>query len=149
MGPTWVLSAPDGPHVGPMNLAIGEWWHPKKPCFQVADFRQDTGLVRNDEPVIFYDENEREKEVSGSCVEDCELCSPDTDRAFETVLIENGTALLLAILPVHDSFSAERVSVNGLKSVEAFRLILNRMNTQGILNDMGITMGYQVRDSFG
>ena len=25
MGPTWVLAAPDGPHVGPMNLAI-------KPC---------------------------------------------------------------------------------------------------------------------
>ena len=24
MGPTWVLSAPDGPHVGPMNLAIKE-----------------------------------------------------------------------------------------------------------------------------
>ena len=24
MGPTWVLSAPDGPHVGPMNLAIGK-----------------------------------------------------------------------------------------------------------------------------
>ena len=23
MGSTWVLSAPDGPHVGPMNLAIG------------------------------------------------------------------------------------------------------------------------------
>ena len=23
MGPTWVLSAPDGPHVGPINLAIG------------------------------------------------------------------------------------------------------------------------------
>ena len=23
MGPTWVLSAPDGPHVGPVNLAIG------------------------------------------------------------------------------------------------------------------------------
>ena len=22
MGPTWVLSAQDGPHVGPMNLAI-------------------------------------------------------------------------------------------------------------------------------
>ena len=22
MGPTWVLSAPDGPHVGPMNLAV-------------------------------------------------------------------------------------------------------------------------------
>ena len=24
MGPTWVLSAPDGPNVGPMNLAILE-----------------------------------------------------------------------------------------------------------------------------
>ena len=24
MEPTWVLSAPDGPHVGPMNLAIRE-----------------------------------------------------------------------------------------------------------------------------
>ena len=24
MGPTWVLSAPDGPHVGTMNLAIWE-----------------------------------------------------------------------------------------------------------------------------
>ena len=22
MGPTWVLSGPDGPHVGPMNLAM-------------------------------------------------------------------------------------------------------------------------------
>ena len=26
MGPTWVLLAPDGPHVGPMNLAIGEYF---------------------------------------------------------------------------------------------------------------------------
>ena len=25
MGPTWVLSAPDGPHVGPVNLAIREY----------------------------------------------------------------------------------------------------------------------------
>ena len=25
MGPIWVLSAPDGPHVGPMNLAIGDY----------------------------------------------------------------------------------------------------------------------------
>ena len=22
MGPTWVLSAPDGPHIGPMNFVI-------------------------------------------------------------------------------------------------------------------------------
>ena len=25
MGPTWVLSAPDGPHVSPMNLAIRDF----------------------------------------------------------------------------------------------------------------------------
>ena len=25
MGPTWVLSAPDGPHVGPVNLAIRDY----------------------------------------------------------------------------------------------------------------------------
>ena len=27
MGPTWVLSAPDGPHVGPMNLAIRDCYY--------------------------------------------------------------------------------------------------------------------------
>ena len=27
LGPTWVLSAPDGPHVGPMNLAIRVVYH--------------------------------------------------------------------------------------------------------------------------
>ena len=35
MGPTWVLSAPDGPHVGPMNLAIrAVTWeqHEQKGC---------------------------------------------------------------------------------------------------------------------
>ena len=26
MGPTWVLPAPAGPHVGPMNLAIRGTW---------------------------------------------------------------------------------------------------------------------------
>ena len=25
MGPTWVLSAPDGTHIGPMNLAISDY----------------------------------------------------------------------------------------------------------------------------
>ena len=25
MGPTWVLSAPDGPHDGPINFAIRGW----------------------------------------------------------------------------------------------------------------------------
>ena len=27
MGPTWVLSAPGGPHVGPMNLVIRDGIH--------------------------------------------------------------------------------------------------------------------------
>ena len=27
MGPTWILSAPDGPHVGPINRAIGGHFH--------------------------------------------------------------------------------------------------------------------------
>ena len=34
MGPTWVLSAPDGPHVGPMNLAI-----------RVYDYLTSNGLL--------------------------------------------------------------------------------------------------------
>ena len=29
IGPTWVLSSPGGPHVGPMNLAI--WFNTLKP----------------------------------------------------------------------------------------------------------------------
>ena len=32
MGPTWVLSAPDGPHVGPMNFAIRGVLCSKKSC---------------------------------------------------------------------------------------------------------------------
>ena len=32
MGPTWVLSAPDGPHVGPMNLAIRKPWSNNACC---------------------------------------------------------------------------------------------------------------------
>ena len=34
LGPTWVLSAPDGPHVGPMNLSGILRKGPKKlPCW--------------------------------------------------------------------------------------------------------------------
>ena len=29
IGPTWVLSAPGGPYVGPMNLAIRVWYEMK------------------------------------------------------------------------------------------------------------------------
>ena len=40
MGPTWVLSAPDGPHVGPMNLAIRviAYTSPCDVCTQFAFF---------------------------------------------------------------------------------------------------------------
>ena len=31
MGPTWVLSAHDGPNVGPMNLAIGDVYQETSP----------------------------------------------------------------------------------------------------------------------
>ena len=34
MGPTWVLSAPDGPHVGPMNLAVRDHFNVSQmPCY--------------------------------------------------------------------------------------------------------------------
>ena len=46
---------------------------------QVADYRHDTGLMRNEERVIFYDDNEGEKEVSGACAQDCEVCSSGSD----------------------------------------------------------------------
>ena len=37
MGPTWVLSAPDGPPVGPMNLATGALSRPSRPCRSSLD----------------------------------------------------------------------------------------------------------------
>ena len=40
MGPTWVLSAPDGPHVGPMNLAILGIHHHSKRHLPVAHVGQ-------------------------------------------------------------------------------------------------------------
>ena len=36
MGPTWVLSAPDGPHVGPMNLAIRDDIHSNRSTIWVV-----------------------------------------------------------------------------------------------------------------
>ena len=35
MGPTWILSVPDGPHVGPMNLAIRGGCNPKLIIFEL------------------------------------------------------------------------------------------------------------------
>ena len=35
MGPTWVLSAPDGPHVGPMNLALRDVMSRILACYQI------------------------------------------------------------------------------------------------------------------
>ena len=53
MGPTWVLSAPDGPHVGPINLAIREFsrhqcytYRGPNPCILVAaDIQTNTLLT--------------------------------------------------------------------------------------------------------
>ena len=42
MGPTWVLSAPDGPHVGPMNLAIRLLVHWPAAAVVYVDTVQDT-----------------------------------------------------------------------------------------------------------
>ena len=46
MGPTWVLSAPDEPHVGPMNLAIRDDLSTTKlgttnPCAYYMDYTVD------------------------------------------------------------------------------------------------------------
>ena len=43
MGPTWVLSAPDGPHVGPMNLAIRIWKHDALVCLRGAAWYWNPG----------------------------------------------------------------------------------------------------------
>ena len=37
MGPIWVLSAPDGPHVGPMNFAIWDKAISADPVFIALD----------------------------------------------------------------------------------------------------------------
>ena len=55
MGLTWVLSAPDGPHVGPMNLVSGVYWchmgYSSKCCQSVWDiishFEQSHGIWEN------------------------------------------------------------------------------------------------------
>ena len=44
MGPTWVLSAPGGPHVGPMNLAIRVVWYRN---VSVKQARQNTTLTQH------------------------------------------------------------------------------------------------------
>ena len=41
-GPTWVLSAPDEPHVGPMNLAIREVIMPTNWAFTHMDGHKQT-----------------------------------------------------------------------------------------------------------
>ena len=44
MGPTWVMSAPDGPHVSPMNLAIRVAnWNTGNNNTKNNDFKNETG----------------------------------------------------------------------------------------------------------
>ena len=44
MGPTWVLSAPDGPHIGPINLAIREGTWTAVPPMAGWNYRSHTPL---------------------------------------------------------------------------------------------------------
>ena len=58
MGPTWVLSAPDGPHIGPMNLAIrdecpqGVWDKPDQTHMMQIDQHQTTITRKNDISIV-------------------------------------------------------------------------------------------------
>ena len=56
MGPTWVLSAPEGPHVGPMNLAIREDITESNAPYitRFHDFRKHRGAVKIDTETLFY-----------------------------------------------------------------------------------------------
>ena len=55
MGPTWVLSAPGGPHVGPMNLAIKEPslahknWYILTPCivYPIINWGHEYGMTND------------------------------------------------------------------------------------------------------
>ena len=51
MGPTWVLSAPDWPHVRPMNFAIGEAVY-IVPC--IHDFKYCCPLLMNMPVVVLH-----------------------------------------------------------------------------------------------
>ena len=57
MGPTWVLSAPDGPHVGPMNLAIrGALLEPCLVCQHLRDSAMTTVCSSCQWCILFYDD---------------------------------------------------------------------------------------------
>ena len=48
MGPTWVLSAPDGPHIGPMNIAVKELklYSGNPGVYRGMDSRRDSRTAR-------------------------------------------------------------------------------------------------------
>ena len=50
MGPTWVLSAPVGPHVGPMNLGIKEHdftYHYNVRMIETDQFRNEFNYIKS------------------------------------------------------------------------------------------------------
>ena len=53
MGPTWVLSDPDGPHVGPMNLAIRVGYH-KSMLHPLTNTRSETGPAVSNQPACGF-----------------------------------------------------------------------------------------------
>ena len=61
-GPTWVLSAPDGPHVGPMNLAIRD---NELLCLSIYSLDQDSDNLADDTlRPIFLKENTKAERCS-------------------------------------------------------------------------------------
>ena len=77
MGPTWVLSAPDGPHVGPMNLPI-------------RDIIWDESLCIYENAITFYPSFTHEH-VLFRCVLWREVHQPDVvvpvDNWYNTVTV--------------------------------------------------------------
>ena len=53
MGPTWVLSAPDGPHVGPMNLAIRRCLTPPPRATKFSEVLASCGYLQPTAHIIW------------------------------------------------------------------------------------------------
>ena len=56
MEPTWVQSAPAGPHVGPLNLAIRDAYAPLDPDESRWQFLMAAGYVKRRRPYVQINE---------------------------------------------------------------------------------------------
>ena len=67
MGPTWVLSSPGEPHVGPMNLAI---WDASRPKLSIRERLYQECQCADDETQLMVD-------CEGNINEPYLTCSPE------------------------------------------------------------------------